>query len=143
MSVSLEPFAKIPQAATYMGSAFDGSGNQYALQQQGRIWLVGPDGTVGDEPWLDLTDEVVPGGERGLLGLAFHSHYPADPRFYFFYTRKSDNADVLGMMNTVDGVPDRTTEQVVLAIPDHAVIAALSVSSTPSSVAAPARCTAG
>ena len=77
-----------------------------------------PDGTVGQDPWLDLTDEVLSGGERGLLGLAFHPGYPADPRFYFFYTRTSDHADVLAQMSVVNGVPDRSTEQVVLAIHD-------------------------
>jgi glucose/arabinose dehydrogenase len=118
LTVTLEPFTKIPQSATYMGSAFDGTGQMYALQQLGRIWLVGSDGTVGDEPWLDLTDEVLPGGERGLLGLAFHPGFPADPRFYFFYTRTSDHADVLGEMSVVNGVPDRTTERTLLVIDD-------------------------
>ncbi len=101
-----------------MGSAFDGTGQMYGLQQLGRIWQIAPDGTVGQDPWLDLTDEVLAGGELGLLGLAFHPGYPADPRFYVFYTRTSDHADVLAQMSTVNGVPDRTTEQVVLAIPD-------------------------
>jgi glucose/arabinose dehydrogenase len=118
LSVTLQPFAKIPQAATFMGSAFDGTGQMYALQQLGRIWQIAPDGTVGADPWLDLTDEVETGGERGLLGLAFHPDYPADPRFYYFYTRNSDNADVLAQMSVVNGVPDRSTEQTLLAIQD-------------------------
>jgi hypothetical protein len=38
---------------------------------------------------------VLSGGERGLLGLAFHPLYGANGRFFVFYTQSSDGALVV------------------------------------------------
>ena len=44
-------------------------------------------GTVKPTPFLNLpTGKVVTGGERGLLGLAFHPNYQANGKFYVNYT---------------------------------------------------------
>ena len=45
--------------------------------------------------FLDITDRVLAGGERGLLGLAFHPLYPSNGRFFVNYTRKPDGATVI------------------------------------------------
>ncbi|MBI2316424.1 MAG: PQQ-dependent sugar dehydrogenase, partial [Betaproteobacteria bacterium] len=39
-------------------------------------------------PFLDITANVESGGEKGLLGLAFHPDYPANGRFFVDYTRR-------------------------------------------------------
>ena len=36
--------------------------------------------------FVDIRSRVVSGDERGLLGMAFHPNYPADPRVYLSYT---------------------------------------------------------
>ena len=42
---------------------------------------------------------MLDGGERGLLGLAFHPQYPTNGRFFVYYTRDSaiaaDDGDIV------------------------------------------------
>jgi glucose/arabinose dehydrogenase len=36
--------------------------------------------------FIDISDRVTIDGEAGLLGIAFHPNFPADPRVYLFYS---------------------------------------------------------
>jgi glucose/arabinose dehydrogenase len=76
----------------------------FVLEQAGRIRIVRGGAVVGT-PFLDIMSRVGSGGERGLLGLAFHPQYPQNGRFFVNYTdrggdthisefRASGNADV-------------------------------------------------
>jgi glucose/arabinose dehydrogenase len=60
----------------------DGSGRLFIVEQPGRIRIL-QNGTVLMTPFLDMADQVVAGGERGLLGLAFHPGFAdsASPGF--------------------------------------------------------------
>ena len=60
------------------------SDRYYVADQAGVVSSVGPDGDV--EPFLDLRDRVVTGGERGLLGLALHPDFAENRRFYVRYS---------------------------------------------------------
>ncbi|MBI0583188.1 MAG: PQQ-dependent sugar dehydrogenase [Methanomassiliicoccus sp.] len=68
----------------------DGSGRMFIVDQPGTVWVLDRDGRTEDEPFLDMTSDVVrlnPGyDERGLLGLAFHPHYRTNGKFYVFYS---------------------------------------------------------
>ena len=68
----------------------DGSGRLFVAEQAGRIRIV-QDGALVDRPFLDITDRIASGGERGLLGLAFHPDFPTDPRFFVDYTDRDGN----------------------------------------------------
>src|SRR5829696_8606491 len=68
----------------------DGSGRLFVAEQAGRIRIV-QDGALADQPFLDITDRIASGGERGLLGLAFHPDFPNDPRFFVDYTDRDGN----------------------------------------------------
>ena len=57
----------------------------FVVEQPGRIRIVSGGNLLG-EAFLDITDLVGSGGERGLLGLAFHPQYPANGRFFIHYT---------------------------------------------------------
>ncbi len=57
----------------------------FLVEQAGRIWLV-LDGQRLAAPYLDLTDRVAYGGERGLLSLAFAPDFAASGRLYVNYT---------------------------------------------------------
>jgi glucose/arabinose dehydrogenase len=46
------------------------------------------------EPFLDIRERITSGGERGLLGLAFHPDFPADPRLFVNYTDRDGNTVV-------------------------------------------------
>ena len=66
-------------------NAGDGSGRLFVVEQAGAIRLI-RDGALVDQPFLDIRERIASGGERGLLGLAFHPGYPTDPRFFVDYT---------------------------------------------------------
>ncbi|MCC6652605.1 MAG: PQQ-dependent sugar dehydrogenase, partial [Candidatus Eisenbacteria bacterium] len=53
----------------------------FVVEQPGRIRVI-RDGRLVERPFLDLTDRVGYGGERGLLGLAFHPLYARNGFFF-------------------------------------------------------------
>ena len=57
----------------------------YAVEQTGRIVTI-DDGKVSQRPFLDITSDVVSGGEQGLLSVAFHRNYADNHLFYVDYT---------------------------------------------------------
>ena len=72
-------------------SAYDGSGRMFIVEQcvsgtTGRIKVWNGTSVLGT-PFLDIPVQC--GGERGLLGLAFHPDYETNGRFFVNYT---DNA---------------------------------------------------
>ena len=42
--------------------------------------------TVDGTPFLDISGSVLAGGERGLLGMAFHPDYATNGKFYTYTT---------------------------------------------------------
>ncbi|MBX7257055.1 MAG: PQQ-dependent sugar dehydrogenase [Candidatus Hydrogenedentes bacterium] len=62
-------------------------------QNTARIRII-KDGTVLSTPFLDINSLVSSGGERGLLGLAFHPNYASNGYFYVNYTDNSGNTVV-------------------------------------------------
>jgi glucose/arabinose dehydrogenase len=63
---------------------------QFVVQQGGRIRVV-QNGMVLAADFLDVTAEIVSGGEQGLLGLAFAPDYAQSGRFYIHFTNRSGN----------------------------------------------------
>lgn len=61
----------------------------FVVEQGGRIRIV-KGGLVLDRPFLDVSDELVSGGEQGLLGLAFAPDYAQTRRFYVHYSARED-----------------------------------------------------
>jgi glucose/arabinose dehydrogenase len=76
----------------------------FVVEQPGRIWIV-KKGTRLDMPFLDLRSKVGFGGERGLLGLAFHPDYRNNGRFFVDYTDKAGDTQIVAFK--VSGDPDR------------------------------------
>ena len=73
-----------------------GDSRLFVVQQGGIIKVVNSTGTVNATPFLTLPNTVVlSGGERGLLGLAFHPNYATNGYFYVNYTRAGDGATVI------------------------------------------------
>src|SRR6267142_4816756 len=98
--------------------AGDGSGRLFVVQQAGVIKIV-KDGAVLATPFLDLTAKVLSGGERGLLGLAFHPLYRANGKFYVYYTRQTDGTIVVSEFlrsGASADVADATSERPVLTV---------------------------
>jgi len=88
----------------------------FVVEQPGRIRIV-RDGRLLPRPFLDLTDRVRSGGERGLLSLAFHPRFAGNGRFYVNYTDRSGDTRIAGFRVTDD--PDRAdpaSESTVLTV---------------------------
>ena len=91
----------------------------FVVEQQGTIRILGDHSTSA--PFLDLSDQIVAGGEQGLLGLAFHPQYALNHTFYVFYTTADANVLARYTASTTD--PDKadpTSGVVMLSIPDFA-----------------------
>jgi glucose/arabinose dehydrogenase len=66
-----------------------GDSRLFVVEQTGRIKI------VGGGTFLDIHTIISTGGERGLLGLAFHPNYASNGLFYVNYTRRSDGDTVV------------------------------------------------
>jgi glucose/arabinose dehydrogenase len=105
-----------------IANAGDGSGRLFIVEQGGVIRIVGANGAVAATPFLDISSRIAFGGERGLLGLAFHPRYAANGRFFVDYTRASDGATVIAEYRaTADAeLADPASERILLIIPQPA-----------------------
>ena len=70
-----------------------GDARLFIVEQPGRIRIV-RDGRLLEAPFLDLTDRVSSGGERGLLSVAFHPRYAENGFFYVDYTDQSGDTRI-------------------------------------------------
>ena len=76
-------------------AAHDGSGRLFVNERGGRIRVIGAGGDLRDAPFVDLSDRLVAGSERGLLGVAFHPDFASNRRLFVHYSRAGDGATVV------------------------------------------------
>ncbi len=73
-----------------MVAANDGSERLFILDQVGQVRIIGADGELRENPFLDVSSKLpqLNAGfdERGLLGLAFHPDYRTNGRFFVRYS---------------------------------------------------------
>jgi hypothetical protein len=93
-AVQLMTVASGLQSPVFAGNAGDGSNRLFIVEQGGIIRVLQP-GATSPTVFLDIGAKVVAGGERGLLGLAFHPQYASNGRFFVSYTRAGDGAIVI------------------------------------------------
>ncbi len=75
-------------------NAGDGSGRLFVVQRTGQILIIDHDGTLLEEPFLDISALVkIDHQEQGLLGLAFHPDYANNGLFYIYYSDFRTNGD--------------------------------------------------
>ncbi|MBP1703164.1 MAG: hypothetical protein H6Q38_2271 [Chloroflexi bacterium] len=86
-------------------NAGDGTQRLFVVEQTGKIRII-KSGIVLATPFLDLTTQVISGGERGLLGLAFHPGYTSNGYLYVNYTRAVDGATVIARYTRSNANPD-------------------------------------
>ncbi len=97
-------------------SAEDGTGRLFVVEQGGRVRVV-QDGQLLPTPYLDISDRVQAGGERGLLGVAFPPGFgAAQPRLFVHYSDLDGNTTVSSFVAASAGAPtiDPSTERVIL-----------------------------
>ena len=98
-----------------------GDSRLFVVQQSGAIRVLNADGTVNPTNFLTLTNStILSGGERGLLGLAFHPNYATNGYFFLNYTRAGDGATVIArysVSTTNPNLANATSGSVLLTIP--------------------------
>jgi glucose/arabinose dehydrogenase len=117
VSVTLAPFVDGLTAPLAIVNAGDGTNRLFVAEQGGRIRVI-RDGRSVATPFLDIGDEITTGGERGLLGVAFHPDYPRDPRVFVDYTDANGDTQV-SSFTVIASDPDRldpTTETPILHV---------------------------
>jgi glucose/arabinose dehydrogenase len=102
----------------HLSHAGDGSSRLFVVEQPGRIMILQA-GQVIPEPFMDITDIVLSGGERGLLSIAFHPNYENNRYFYVNYTRRPDGATVVARYQTSadPNLADPFSSRTLLTVP--------------------------
>jgi glucose/arabinose dehydrogenase len=98
-------------------NAGDGSGRLFVVEQGGTIRIIRNDSVVA-VPFLNISNRISTGGERGLLGLAFPPNYAAKGYFYVNYTRTTDGATVIARFRITANpdVANPNSEEIILVI---------------------------
>lgn len=90
-----------PLLVTHAG---DGSDRLFVVEQTGTVRIV-KDGTLVATPFVDVSRLITSGGERGLLGLAFHPSYRTNGTLYLSYTDRRGSSVIREYRVSSD--PDR------------------------------------
>jgi glucose/arabinose dehydrogenase len=78
----------------------------YIVEQPGVVRVLEGD-TLLEQPFLDISDQVVSGGEQGLLSLAFDPRYATNHLFYVDYTDTNGDTRVVEYEAAPDSAPVR------------------------------------
>lgn len=90
----------------------------FVVERGGSIRIIHGDGTIDPVPFIDISGLITAGGERGLLGLAFHPDYAENGYFFVNYTDLDENT-VIARFTVSDSDPDiadAETREVILSI---------------------------
>jgi glucose/arabinose dehydrogenase len=117
--LALEPLVSGLAAPVGLVAAGDGSNRLFVLERGGVIRVIEADGSLRADPFVDLSDRIVSGGERGLLGLAFHPDFARNRRLFVHYSRKADGATVVAELRADADLQraDPGSERILLTVP--------------------------
>lgn len=116
-SIILEDFASGLTSPVEITNANDS--RLFVVQQDGIIKIIQPNGTINATNFLNISTKIVYGGERGLLGLAFHPQYATNGYFFVYYNNTAGNIIVArySVSSTDPNVADPNSEKILLNIP--------------------------
>ncbi len=117
--ISLEHIAGGLARPTGLFHAGDGSGRLFVVEQRGIIRIL-KNGVLEKKPFLDIRRRVTAGGEKGLLGLAFHPNFRKNQRFFVNYTASRSRLHTVISEFSVGKLPDRADparERILMTIP--------------------------
>lgn len=114
--VGLELFASGVSEPTEMVHA--GDSRLFVTEQGGLIKILNADGTINATPFLNVSSLLASaGGERGLLGLAFHPDYANNGYFFINYTNTSGDTVIARYTVSEDeNVADASSAIILLTI---------------------------
>jgi glucose/arabinose dehydrogenase len=113
--VVLTPVVSGLHAPVQVTYAPDGSGRLFVVEQGGKVRVV-KDGVLLPTPFIDIGYRLETGGERGLLGIAFHPSYATNGKFYLYFTRKGDGDVAINEYRVSSGNPDVATQAAIRRI---------------------------
>ena len=99
----------------YVTAPPDDTTRVFIVEQSGKIRVMRND-TLLATPFLDITSLVTFGGERGLLGLAFHPDYSVNGQFFVDYIDKTGTGNTQVVRYTVSANPDLADQNSAQAI---------------------------
>jgi glucose/arabinose dehydrogenase len=117
--ITLTPVATNLEAPAHITQAGDGSGRIFIVEQRGRIRIL-QDGMLKTQPFLNITNRVLYGGERGLLSVAFPPQFAEKQYFYVNYTRTNGGPSIVSRFHVSGGDPhlaDPANEERLLTVP--------------------------
>lgn len=116
-SINLEEFVTGLTSPVEITNANDS--RLFVVQQDGIIKIIQPNGTINTTNFLNIGSKITFGGERGLLGLAFHPQYSTNGYFFVYYNNLSGNIIVArySVSSTDPNVADPASEKILLNIP--------------------------
>lgn len=117
VNLALETVVNGLQSPVFLTHAGDGSGRLFIVERAGTVRIFA-DGALLPALFLDIRDRVGSQGlEQGLLGLAFHPNYPANGRFFVYYTGSVGRSVLSRFQVTSDpNLADAASEVVLLTV---------------------------
>lgn len=114
--LAAEPVATGLDQPIYVTGA-PGTEALFVVEREGIIRIV-EDGAVADEPFVDLSDQLLSNSiEQGLLGLAFHPDYADNGRFFVYWTAPDFTGTLVELEATGPTSADPGSAQVLLEVP--------------------------
>ena len=113
--IELRPFATGLQVPVDIAHA--GDDRLFIVQQNGVIVILEEDGSLLNQPFLNISDRITFGGERGLLGLAFHPNFANNRLFYVNYTDRFGDTKISVFTANEDlQTADADSERIILTV---------------------------
>ncbi|MBL7662368.1 PQQ-dependent sugar dehydrogenase [bacterium] len=118
LNIKLTEIATGLNAPVYLTHSSDHSTRLYVLEQAGKIKIV-ENAAILATPFLDISTEISSGGERGLLGLAFHPDYQSNRRFFIYVTNPQGDIEIFEYKASAKNslVADPASKKSIIQIP--------------------------
>ena len=117
IDIRVQEFAGGFSQPVFLTHAGDGSGSVYVVEQGGRILVLDANGERRST-FLNISDRVESGGERGLLGLAFHPDYESNGRFFVYYSNNAGDNVVSRFQRRTATSANPDSERLILRMDD-------------------------
>jgi len=99
----------------------DGTNRLFVVEQGGKIWVFNNNINENERIlYLDISDLISTGGERGLLGFAFHPNYGINGFFYVYYTKTGSGDSKISRFKvnmTDSNLANKSSELKILEVP--------------------------
>lgn len=119
-NLKLTPYATGLSSPTVGTAPLGDAERLFVAERGGQIQIVKAGAKLA-QPFLNISDRIAAGGERGLLGLAFHPNYATNGRFFVHYSGNGKTAPtgdtVISEFSASGDIADDTSEKVLLTVP--------------------------